>query len=187
MTDTVLYSTLFLTLLLMVGLFFFIRASTKDRIESLRLAPQGSTEATLQALTTYLESRAYRVQRVDAEQATLRFSGFVRPSWFMAGFLTFLAAVGCLCFALVLAIMFPGVGAGFSTLIVLAPAAGWFYWQRSAREEEVVVQVAPAITDDAEAAPANDLAVAPVPETLVVTAHRDELIALQQAWANGLG
>lgn len=188
MTETVIYSTFFLTLLLMVGLFFFIRASTKDRIESLILAPQGSTEATLKALTTYLEGRAYRVQRVNAEDATLQFSGFVRPSWFLAGFLTVLAAVGCLCFALVLAIMFPTVGNGFTGLVILSPVAGWFYWQRSGREEQVVVRVAPATTpEDNSPSPAAE-AVTPEPaETLVVTAHRDELAALQQAWANGLG
>jgi hypothetical protein len=174
-TETVTYSTLFLTLLMMVGLFFFIRASTKDRIETLILEPQTPTEVTLTALTTYFEGRAYQVQQVDATQSTITFNGQVRPSWFLAGFLTVLAAVGGLCFALVLASLFPQLGFAFLGLIGLAPAAGWFYWQRAGREEQVRVQVRPPALTELSSA-----------EVLLVTAHRDELIALQQAWVSGL-
>jgi hypothetical protein len=173
--ETVTYSTLFLTLLLMVGLFFFIRASTKDRIETLILQPETAPEIALQTLTTYFEERAYRLQSVDAEQSAVIFNGQVRPSWFLAGFLTFLAAVGCLCFALVLASLFPQWGLAFGGLVLLAPVAGWFYWKRAGREEQVRLQIASAVNPESSRL-----------ETLVITAHRDELIALQQAWANGL-
>ena len=167
----------------MVGLFFFIRASTKDRTETLILQPETPASTALEALTAYFEGRAYRVQSIDAEQATVIFNGQVRPSLFLAGFLTSLAAVGVFCLALVLASLFPRLGFTFLGLTLLAPAAGWFYWQRAGREEQVKLQVRPGIS----VAPAiSDSTSISGPENLVVTAHRDELIALQQAWGDGL-
>lgn len=168
-THTVIYSTLFLTLLMMVGLFFFIRASTKDRIESLILDPPATAATTLDALTAYFEQRAYQVETMDRVTHHLTLKGQVRPSVFLAGFLTSLAAVGCLCFALVLSSLFPGAGLAFGGLILLAPVAGWFYWQRSGREEQVIVQAQP--QEEVTAS-----------HRVIVTAHRDELIALEQAW-----
>jgi len=41
---TITYSILFITLLLMIGLFFFIRAATKDRTETLTLAAPQAAE-----------------------------------------------------------------------------------------------------------------------------------------------
>lgn len=173
MTDTVIPSTLFLTLLMMVGLFFFIRASTKDRTERLILDPPVAAVTTLDALTAYFEQRAYQVQTRDGSTQQVILTGQVRPSWFLAGFLTSLAAIGCLCFALVLASLFPGVGVAFGGLLILAPVAGWFYWQRANREEQITMQANP--QDDGS-----------TPNRVVVTAHRDELIALEQAWKTQL-
>lgn len=169
MTDTVIYSTLFLTLLMMVGLFFFIRASTKDRTERLILEPPATAATALDALTAYFEQRAYQVEALDRTANQITLTGQVRPSVFLAGFLTSLAAVGCLCFALVLSSLFPSLGQSFAGLMVLAPVAGWFYWQRAGRQEQVTVQAQP--QDGATAQ-----------ERVIVTAHRDELIALEQAW-----
>ncbi|HIK43982.1 MAG TPA: cofactor assembly of complex C subunit B, partial [Leptolyngbyaceae cyanobacterium M65_K2018_010] len=59
----------------MVGLFFFLRAATKDRTETLVLPVSGSAESSLETLTTYLQGRAYQVHRVDADQATLTLQG----------------------------------------------------------------------------------------------------------------
>lgn len=171
MTETVIYSTLFLTLLMMVGLFFFIRASTKDRTEVLILEAPAAAATTLDALTVYFEQRAYQVKAQDDDQITL--TGQVRPSWFLAIFLSSLAAVGSLCFALVLSSLFPGVGLAFVGLILLAPAAGWFYWQRAGREEHVTL----------EAKPQSETA---AHKQILVTAHRDELIALEQTWKTQL-
>ncbi len=173
MTETVIYSTLFLTLLMMVGLFFFIRASTKDRTEILILDPPAAATTTLDALTVYFEQRAYQVQAKDADSAQITLTGQVRPSWFLAIFLSSLAAVGGLCFALVLSSLFPGVGLAFGGLILLAPGAGWFYWQRAGREEQVTL----AAKSPSETSPQGQI---------IVTAHRDELIALEQTWKSQL-
>lgn len=155
----------------MVGLFFFIRASTKDRTETLDLVAPEAPELTMQALTRYFQGRAYQLQSVEPMEASLQFTGMVRPSWFLAGFLTVLAAVGCLCLALVLASLFPQNGLLFLGLIWLAPAAGWFYWQRAGREEHIRLTLRSDVGADSSAS-----------QVLQITAHRDELIALQQAW-----
>ncbi|MBD1876061.1 cofactor assembly of complex C subunit B [Nodosilinea sp. FACHB-131] len=174
MTDTVLYSTLFLTLLMIVGLVFFIRASTKDRIETLTLTRPVEPLTLLQNLTTYFEARAYAVIAAEAESQRITLQGRVRPSLFLAGFLTLLAAVGALCFALVLANLWPAYGATFLGLLVLSPLAGWFYWRGADRDEKICLEVWPNAT-------ANDLSEGTLAKVLV-TAHRDELIALEQGF-----
>lgn len=171
MTDTVTYSTLFLTLLMMVGLVFFIRASTKDRIETLTLARSVAPFTLLQTLTTHFEARAYKVTTVEAEAQRIVLRGRVRPSLFLAGFLTLLAASGGLCFALVLTHLWPNYGTGFLSLVGLAPLAGWFYWRGSDRDEDIVLQVRPEASSEDPTCPTA---------TVTVTAHRDELIALEQ-------
>jgi Cofactor assembly of complex C subunit B len=168
-TPTVL-SPLILTLLLMVGLFFFIRASVKDRTEQVKLLWQEPEESVLNKLQQYFEQRAYRITTVDPTLNRVTFEGFVRPSWFLAVFLSFLAAVGLLCLALVLSLLYPSSGNFFLALTLLAPAAGIFYWQKAGRREQVSLQV--------------ETISAPQPQKsiITITAHRDELFQLQQAF-----
>jgi hypothetical protein len=172
-TDTSTYSTLFLTLLMMVGLFFFIRASTKDRTETLMVKRPGGPTATLQELVEHFEARAYVVNPTDSNRQQMVLRGTVRPSVFLAVFLTTLAAIGLVCLALVLASLFPRVGLIWLSLTLFAPVAGGYYWRRARREEQVTVRMQP--EDSAES---EEYSVA------TVTAHRDELIALQQALKN---
>jgi hypothetical protein len=173
-TEIATYSTLFITLLMIIGLGFFIRASTKDRIETLTLVRPVEPLALLQELTTYFEERAYTVTAVEPEPQRIILRGRVRPSLFLAGFLTLLAAVGMLCFALVLANLWPAYAPGFLGLIGLAPAAGWFYWRGADRDEEIKLEVRPTPDPD----PLTDASPAAPRATVTVTAHRDELIAL---------
>jgi hypothetical protein len=84
-----------------------------------------------------------------------------------------LAAIGLVCLALVLASLFPRVGLIWLSLTLFAPVAGGYYWRRARREEQVTVRMQP--EDSAES---EEYSVA------TVTAHRDELIALQQALKN---
>ena len=179
MDATITYSILFITLLLMIGLFFFIRAATKDRTETLTLAAPQAAEEALQSLARYFEGRAYRLESVTPETDTVALRGLVRPSGFLAFFLTLLAAVACLCFALVLASLFPAFGLVFIGLVGVSPLAGWLYWQRAGREEQVTLQLSPR-TDDGFSGLGHKEST-----QLSVTAHRDELIALQQAWDRG--
>jgi hypothetical protein len=164
----ILTSTAILTFLLAVGLFFFIRASVKDRTESLVLTSDESEEALLPKLEQYFTDRAYRLQGVDGDRNVVTFEGFVSPSWFLAVFLTVLAACGSLCLSLVLATIFPQVGNIFLLLIFISPLAGWFYWQKAGRLERVALSVEPLSSIDSEAKTAIE-----------IVGHRDELAVFQ--------
>lgn len=161
-------STLLLTLLMMVGLFFFVKASVKDRIQQVKLIAYSSEESLLHQLEQYFSNRAYRVAALEAEQVT--FAGLVRPSIFLAIFLTLLVASGLLCLGLVLSLLMPQIGTGFLGLVLLSPLAGWFYWRGAGRQEQVQLKVEPLSV-------ANNGIPAQI---LTVTAHRDELAELQR-------
>jgi Cofactor assembly of complex C subunit B len=163
----VLTSTLILTLLLAVGLFFFIRASTKDRIEQMVLETSDVEEVLLPKLQSYFTDRAYRVTAVDRDTDIVTFEGLVRPSVFLASLLTGLAAIGALCLALVLSMLFPDGGRLFLGLLLVAPLAGWFYWQGSSRTEQIRLKV-----ESQDGAPA--------PTTIKISGHRDELAVFQE-------
>lgn len=170
MNTAILSSTFLLTLLLAVGLFFFIRASVKDRIQQVQLIAEEPEESLLTRLQYYFDQRAYRVAAVDAATNQIIFQGFVRPSWFLAIFLTVLAACGILCLSLVLSMLYPSFGTVFLGLVLLAPGAGVFYWKKAGRSEQVFLKV--------EAVPTQESGIRSL---ITVTAHRDELAELQQA------
>lgn len=170
MNTPILSSTFLLTLLLAVGLLFFIRASVKDRTQQVGLIAQESEESILSRLQQYFDQRAYRVAALDAANNQVTFQGFVRPSWFMAIFLTILAACGTLCLSLVLSFLYPSFDRIFLGLVLFAPAAGIFYWKKAGRNEQVSLKVEAVATPETNS------------QTLItVTAHRDELQQLQQA------
>lgn len=170
MDTTTLSSTFFLTLLMTIGLFFFIRASVKDRTEELQWVTEQPEEAILPELQGYFDRRAYRLKAVDGERNQVTFEGYVRPSWFLAIFLTLLAAVGMVCLALILSMVIPQGGNLFLGLILLSPVAGWFYWQKSGRIEQVSLQVKSMESSGNH----------PTQNRIIVTGHRDELAVLKQ-------
>ncbi len=180
MGHTTITSTFLLTLLLLVGLFFFIRASAKDRTEQLRLASAESVETLHQQLKDYLDGRAYRVKAFEGENGRVIWEGWVQPSLGLAFFLSFLAAVGLFCLALVLQLAVPQGGSLWLGVLLLCPLAGWFYWNKAGRLEEVTyrilsVQGATDLLDVTPPATAQSI--------LKIAAHRDELLSLQQAIA----
>ena len=164
MESAVSQSTFFLTLLLGVGLFFFIKASTKDRTEIAEFSTTQPADLVHQKLVDYFQNRAYRLMAdTSSPDGWVKLVGLVRPSIFLAIFLSFLAAVALMCFALVLATLFQGYGAAFFGLIVLSPVVAIVYWKQAKREEQVAFRV-----NDAEGTRA-----------LTVRAHRDEIIQLK--------
>ncbi|MBE9041642.1 cofactor assembly of complex C subunit B [Oscillatoriales cyanobacterium LEGE 11467] len=170
MNNPVLSSILIPTVLLGIGLFFFIRASAKDRTEQTILrSPQ--TEASLAAqLQEYFTHRAYRLAKVEPETERAIFEGNVRPSWFMAIFLTLLAAVGLSCAMPIVSILAPQLAGVAVGLVALSPLAGIFYWRKADRLERVSLKI--------EALDAGNA----TPQTQVtVRGHRDELANLKQA------
>lgn len=167
MSISVIPSTFFLTVLMTIGLFFFIRASVKDRTQLIRLASDQSETSLLTRLRQYFDQRAYRVVSLDAAKNEVIFEGTVRPSLFLAGFLTLLAAVGALCLALMLSYLAPDQSKFWLGLLLLSPLAGVFYWRGAGRSEQVSLKIES--VPDAE-----------VKSLITVKAHRDELAELQR-------
>lgn len=170
MDTSVLSSTFLLTLLLLVGLFFFIRASTKDRTQVVQLVSNQTEDSITQQLQQYFTQRAYQVAPASDAQNYVTFEGWVRPSYFLAIFLTGLAAVGVLCLSLVLSILFPAFSSALLSLVLVSPLAGVFYWRGAGRPEKVSLKVEPI---DGEAGSKGSI--------ITVSAHRDELAELQRA------
>ncbi|TAF62824.1 MAG: cofactor assembly of complex C subunit B [Oscillatoriales cyanobacterium] len=173
MNNPVLPSTFVLTLLLAVGLFFFIKASVKDRTEQLKLASESNQESLLTQLQEYFAQRAYRVAAVDAPNYQVTFEGFVRPSWFLAIFLTLLSAGGALCLGLVLAMLVPQQGQIFLALVLLSPLAGIFYWKKAGRPEQVSLKLESVAESGSQ-----------TKSLITVRGHRDELAVMQKAFVS---
>jgi Cofactor assembly of complex C subunit B len=167
MNTLVLPSTFFLTVLITIGLFFFIRASTKTRIETATWSLTQPSQQVVELVTQYLEGRAYRLKSVDRDQNQVVFTGLVSASTGLALFLSALAAVGAICFGLVLSVQFPSVGYWGILTVLLAPLAGWFYQKKSTRPEQVILSV-----KESEATHLTRLR---------ITAHRDEIASLETA------
>ncbi|MGP0129238.1 MAG: cofactor assembly of complex C subunit B [cyanobacterium endosymbiont of Rhopalodia musculus] len=170
----ILSSTFFLTLLLMMGLFFFIRASAKDRIERIKLTPRESVDQLLSQLQVYFTQRAYHISSVDPKRQTMTFEGFVSPSWFLAIFLSGLAAIGLFCFSLILSFLYPSLTLLFLGLVLLCPVGGIFYWKKSGRVEKVLLEVKMISESNQSQLDGN------MQSLVIVTAHRDELARLQK-------
>lgn len=162
-------STLLLTLLLMVGLFFFLRASIKDRTEQLELLATEPEESIFERLQNYFERRAYQIVNIDGVNNTVTYQGFVPPSGFMAVFLSLLTGLGLVCVALVLALLYPAIGYGFLVITALCPIAGVFYWRKAGKTETVRLQIEKVV-------PITE----PPTQRITLTGHRDELIQLRQ-------
>ncbi|MGK7909305.1 MAG: cofactor assembly of complex C subunit B [Synechococcus sp.] len=158
-------STLIMTVLLLVGLFFFIRASGKDRTEIRRYLSQESVEEVGQTLRGYLNQRSYQIVDTD-ETGLATFVGQARPSGFLTGLLSLLAGVGLLCLALVLQVLKPELGGLPYFLILGAPFGGWYYRKKSTREETLKLRVS-----ESEVIGQS---------TLDIQGHRDELNLLPE-------
>lgn len=167
-SSLVLISTFLLTLLLLIGLFFFIRASTKDRTEKVLLVSDKDEASLMPQLQEYFKSRSYQVIALDKELNQVTFAGFVRPSMFLAIFLIMLAFTGFICLSLVLSILFPNLSQFFPVLILLSPLSGIFYWKKAGRVEQVLLKM------DLDRDQQQNL------NRITVTAHRDELMELRK-------
>jgi hypothetical protein len=168
MDTVILPSTLLLTLLLAVGLLFFVRASTKERLQKQEFSSEQDETTLMNQLQAYFQARSYRVAAVDREQNQVTFEGFVQPSWFLAVFLTILTAIGLLCLSLVLSSLFPSLMQLFLGIIVLSPVSGLFYWKKAGKLEKVLLRLTPNQSQSGSLS------------KITVVAHRDELIELQR-------
>lgn len=158
---------------MLIGLVFFIRASVKDRTAVLKMGSKKAVEALEQDLRQYFDDRAYSVKSLDRDRDLITWEGLVQPSLPLAILLSFLASIGLFCLSLVLLLAVPAVGPSWFAVMLFAPAAGSFYWKRAGRLEEVSYRILEPRQAEGEQSEVKSL--------LSISAHRDELLSLQQA------
>ena len=166
-------STLLLTLLLAVGLVFFLRAASKDRTTTVEVRSSRPALEVLSALSAWLEERGWQAEASDPERRSLRYRGQVRSSPVLAVLLSLLGGLGAGCLGLVLRQLLPPLGWWPLLLALLGPLAGVLYRRRATRDETMELRL---ISHDQATGSA-----------LKLRAHRDELIALEQDLGATLG
>ena len=159
-------STLFLTILLAIGLGFFLRAASKDRTTIVDVKSPLPPLEVLKGISSWLEERGWKKNGGNVEEKLLIFSGNVASSVFLVIFLSCLGGVGSACLGLVLIQLYPSLSWWPLLLAVIgAPLAGIIYRIKSKREESLEVKL---LSSDI-----SDISI------LRIKAHRDELIAIQ--------
>ena len=159
-------STLFLTILLAIGLGFFLRAASKDRTTIVDVQSPLPPLEVLKGISSWLEERGWKKNGGNVEEKLLIFSGNVASSVFLVVFLSCLGGVGSACLGLVLIQLYPSLSWWPLLLAVIgAPLAGIIYRTKSKREESLEVKL---LSSDI-----SDISI------LRIKAHRDELIAIQ--------
>ena len=103
-------STLLLTILLSIGLFFFLRASSKDRTTIVEISSSQQPVKVLNGLCEWLNLRGWKQTGGDFEKRILIFKGQVVSSKFLAIFLGFLGGFGSCALGLVIIQIYPVLG-----------------------------------------------------------------------------
>ena len=159
-------SVLLLTILLAIGLVFFLRAASKDRTTVVDVHSLLPPLEVLNGVSLWLEERGWKSNGGDADRQVLRFQGSVASSGTLAVLLSLFGGLGSACLGLVLRQLYPLLGWWPLLLAVVgAPAAGFIYLRRAARIEFVELRL---ISTSEK-----------VGSTLRIRAHRDELIAME--------
>ena len=159
-------STLLLTILLAIGLFFFLRASSKDRTTVVEISSSQQPVKVLNDLYEWLNLRGWKQTGGDPENRTLVFKGQVVSSKFLAVFLGLLGGFGSCALGLVIIQIFPTLSWWPILLgLIGGPLSEMVYFKKSAKEEKFELRL---INKDDE-------------ETtfMRLRAHRDELISLE--------
>ncbi|EAR19049.1 cofactor assembly of complex C subunit B [Synechococcus sp. W2B2] len=165
-------STLLLTLLLGIGLIFFLRAASKDRTTIVEVHSPRPPLEVLEGLDQWLKQRGWNRHGGDADRCLLEYRGRVESSSALALLLSVLGTVGAGSLGLVIRQVNAGLGWWPLLIASLGPLAGWVYTRRARREEGLQIRLV-----ETEATEGS---------TLRLQAHRDELIALELALAGPL-
>ena len=160
-------STLILTILLAVGLFFFLRASSKDRTTVIEITSSQQPIKVLNVMCEWLNLRGWKQTGGDFDQKVLIFKGQVVSSKFLAIFLSLLGGFGSCALGLVIIQIYP-ILSWWPILLGLfgGPLAGIIYFKKSAREEKFELRLI-SNGDNQEKT------------SIRLRAHRDELISLE--------
>ncbi len=166
-------SVLLLTILLAIGLVFFLRAASKDRTTVVDVHSPLPPLVVLNGITIWLEERGWRRDGGDADRKVLRFNGSVASSGSLAVLLSVMGGLGSGCLGLVLRQLYPFLGWWPLMLAFFGgPLAGLIYRRRSSRQESVELRLM-------SASESSD-------SVLRLRAHRDELIAMENELAKSL-
>ena len=159
-------STLLLTILLAIGLFFFLKASSKDRITIVDISSTKKPIEALNEVCNWLKSRGWQQIKVNSDKKSLTFRGQVISSKSLAIFLSILGGLGSCSLGLVLVQIYPFLDWWPILLgLVGGPLSGIIYFKKSEREEIFEFK----LIDQ------NELKFT----QLRLRAHRDELIAFE--------
>ena len=159
-------STFLLTILLAIGLFFFLRASSKDRTTVVEITSSQKPVKVLNDLYEWLDLRGWKQTGGDFNQRILIFKGQVVSSKFLAIFLGILGGFGSCALGLVIIQIYPALSWWPILLgLIGGPLSGMVYFKKSAREEKFELRL---INKDDD-----------VMTFLRLRAHRDELISLE--------
>ena len=160
-------STLLLTILLAIGLFFFLRASSKDRTTVVEITSSQKPIEVLNVMYEWLNLRGWKQTGGDFDQRILTFKGQVVSSKLLAIFLSLLGGFGSCALGLVIIQIYPNLG-WWPILLgcVGGPISGIIYFKKSARVEKFELRLIS--NDDNEKM-----------TSMRLKAHRDELISLE--------
>ena len=159
-------STFLLTILLTIGLFFFLRASSKDRTTTIEISSSKNPIEVLSLVCNWLKLRGWIQTGGDSDKKILNFKGQVIASKFLAIFLALLGGLGSSALGLVFIQIYPSLGWWPILLSLIGgPLSGIIYTMKSQREETFEFRL---INE-------NDYK----PTQIRLRAHRDELIAFE--------
>ena len=159
-------STLFLTILLAIGLVFFLRAASKDRTTIVDVQSPLPPLEVLNGISVWLEERGWKKNGGNVEEKLLLFNGYVASSTFLAIFLSCLGGLGAACLGLVIIQLYPFLSWWPLLLSAIgAPLAGTLYSIKAQRQESLELKLL--------SSEQSNISV------LRIKAHRDELIAIQ--------
>ena len=116
-------SVLLLTILLAIGLVFFLRAASKDRTTVVDVSSPLPPLDVLNGVSSWLKNRGWQADGGAADRQVLRFQGNVEASGALAIFLSIYGGVGSACLGLVLRQLYPWLG-GWPFLLFLV-GFGW--------------------------------------------------------------
>ena len=167
-------STFLLTILLAIGLFFFLRASSKDRTTVVEVTSTQKPIEVLNVLYEWLNLRGWKQTGGNFEERILVFKGQVVSSKLLAVFLSLLGGFGSCALGLVIIQIYPALGWWPILLgLIGGPLTGIIYSRKSAREEKFELRLIS--NEDNEEI------------TLMrLRAHRDELISLENELSSRL-
>ena len=159
-------STFILTILLFIGLFFFLRASSKDRTTTIEISTEKDQIDSLNIICSWLKLRGWNQVGGNIDQKTLTFKGQVVSSNSLAIFLSILGGIGSCSLGLVIKQIFPSLNWWPILLgIIGGPISGIIYSKNSQREETFEFRLLDTLDNSTK---------------LRLRAHRDELISLEK-------